>query len=89
MKTVMYKCDLCKKVIDFPKEQVWNVGIGIEAEPYHLCYFAKQVQWCRRCTESFRLAVFVRPKKEAENSPEPTLTFEDMVRAIVQEEIDQ
>ncbi|MEE9597935.1 MAG: hypothetical protein V3V96_14270 [Acidiferrobacterales bacterium] len=89
MKTVTYKCDRCKKEINHPKEQVWNVAVGLECEPKSPSLFyssCPRAQWCRRCTEEFRLVV--APSVPVPPLPPPP-TIEDLIREIVQQEVEE
>ncbi len=88
MRATTYKCDRCGEDIKYPDEQVWNIAVGIACEPdvvahsiYSNCGAA---QWCRSCTEEFRL---VPRSPKLPGLPEPPPKFEDLVREIVREEI--
>lgn len=88
MKTVTYTCDRCKREIgNKADERVLNLSIAVDYEPYvpsHGSGSKRRTQWCQLCAEHFGLVPAVRtPKEEI-----PETTLDDLIRAIVQEELE-
>ena len=84
-----YTCDKCSHSQE-TYEQMWDIGIMVNhrANPTSYGRFnatAKQALWCRKCIIELGL---LPAKKGDEPTPEPTPTFEDMIREIIQEEIE-
>jgi len=79
-----YTCDRCGKTQDRP-EQFWVVKVM--ARTFDGNFYdsggGPMKQWCRTCGESFGLF----PCTRSPVPPDETMTFEDLVREIVREEI--
>ncbi len=88
MKTVTYTCDRCKKDINYPDDQVWNVAVIYDCEPREPCVFSGEpkAQWCRRCIEECRL-VPAPPVPVPPLPPPPTI--EDLIREIVGQAVEE
>jgi len=85
--TTIYKCDRCHGEQDTPV-QFWNVGVVVTAwagREYRKEYPDKTMDVCRSCCENMGLVM--RLPKHPELTPPPTL--EDLIREIVQQEIQQ
>lgn len=78
--------------------QLWQVGISFiipaQQNPHSYRPLAKEVEWCRECAEKFDL--LSKKKNEHDNlqktmnekTPYIPATVEDILREIVQEEIE-
>lgn len=89
---ITYTCDKCGHS-QHNEDQMWNVGIAIDHRGYdgyrgsdwQSKKFQAQQLWCRKCIENIGL---VTPKPQPKEYVAPNLTFEDMLRAIVREEVE-
>jgi hypothetical protein len=89
-----YTCDNCGHA-QTTDDQMWQVGIAIEhSHNYGYSYaswtnraFQHQQLWCRKCVD--KTGLLTPALKSAEIVAAPTPTFEDMLRAIIREEISQ
>lgn len=90
--TTVYKCDRCGKEADNPHDY-YHVGVLLNS-----VYMATgrwsashQQQWCTSCCEKVgirgSLARFHK-ENEPKEAPPPAPTLEDMVRALIREELD-
>ena len=87
-----YTCDKCnhsQESMEKPK-QLWEIGIlvreksRIALSQYSLSPKMSKL-WCRSCVQSLGL---LPQEKTTPPTPTPTPTFEDMIREIIQEEIE-
>jgi hypothetical protein len=85
-----YSCDLCKTKVG--KNDLWTMGVVLingahdTVSGYHFSNW-KTKHACRSCVERMGLLPVVETKDEPK-PPEPP-TFEELVRAIVREEMGQ
>ncbi len=93
MRTILYKCDRCgrewnKNDKDAP--QLWTIGVICKAgeglppfttvrEPSAY----KNQQWCRPCMDRDNIINIKPPEPDAP----PPLTFEELIREIIAEEV--
>ena len=81
-----YVCDRCQHTQD-TDDQMWNLGIYLSGARsyYHSMHTppTRAALWCRACVETIGL---LPGEKPADPAPAPP-TFEDMIRAIVREEV--
>lgn len=91
MITVIYTCDRCGSA--YPTDdKMWNVGIAVENRSSPGYYnrdwltnkFQHQQLWCEICINQVRLKA---PQPRSTTEPTPP-TFEDILRAIVREEVE-
>lgn len=84
-----YTCDKCGYEQTNP-EQMWEIGVALKAHintnPYVPPALKPKALWCRACVEGIGLLI-PSPKPKAP-APEPA-TLEDIVRELIQEEMDQ
>ena len=79
-----YTCDKCgHKQIN--NDQMWEIGISLRHSGNPPTLKPKQL-WCRTCVEKIGLLV---PSPPLASAPAPALTLEDIVRDIIQQEIEQ
>ncbi len=84
-----YTCDKCGHEQNHDV-QMWDIGITVREKPSkNYSQYANSPKesalWCRKCTQSLGL---LPQKKTDPPTPKPTPTFEDMIREIIQEEMD-
>jgi len=84
-----YTCDKCRHSQE-GSEQMWDIGITVihRPQPTRYSYSREPVEkalWCRKCVESLGL---LPAEKTDPPTSTPTPTFEDMIREIIQEEIE-
>lgn len=88
-----YTCDKCNHSQVDPKEprQMWVIGITIKERTlgYSPSFSSstprKSADWCRKCVQSLGL---LPQEKTKSPTPAPTPTFEDMIRELIQEEME-
>jgi len=85
-----YTCDKCSHAQE-KSEQMWDIGILVR-EPNSTKYTSSYSQnpksmqlWCRACVVKLGL---LPSKKDDPPKPDPIPTFEEMIREIIQEEIE-
>jgi hypothetical protein len=80
-----YTCDKCGHLQE-NDEQMWDVEIACSHRPstYTRRRVVKKALWCRPCVVQYHL---LPAAKEDKPAPTPPPTFEDMIREIVQEEM--
>ena len=87
-----YTCDKCGHE-QIGSDQMWNIGISVTVysrtpQYSHSREPLKGELWCRPCVVKLGLL----PTSEAVNDPpqpDPVPTFEEMIREIIKEEIDE
>ena len=87
-----YTCDKCGHAqddIEKPK-QLWEIGILVREKKSKNVFQYSQAPkstnlWCRSCVQKLGL---LPQEKTTPPTPTPTPTFEDMIREIIQEEIE-
>ncbi|MCC7014691.1 MAG: hypothetical protein IT454_19170 [Planctomycetes bacterium] len=92
MITTTYTCDRCKRVVNHPNDQLWNVAVFMAVAPnraHATTPCVGNAQWCRPCCEE--IALLRRfSASGSQSTPEPQVpSFEDLVRAIVASEVEQ
>ncbi len=85
---VEYVCDLCSATWTKGEKgkQLWRMTVGIaqSAGASHF-YERKEADWCRECAVKYG---FFRQTKTDPPRIEPEPTIQDLVRKIVQEELE-
>lgn len=83
--TTTYECDKCGHEQD-TDEQMWGIGIVVTYPGKPGNYFSREHKlWCRKCAEELGQ---LKRLPERKDKPVPELTFEDKLREIIREEIE-
>ena len=89
-----YKCDICKATQP-TSDQFWT--IAVRCVPYsgklpitsiHTIDKKMKLDVCRGCCEELNLVPDVRPEEEKQAKPYKVLTLEDIIRKLIQEEME-
>jgi len=81
-----YTCDRCGHSQD-TGSQMWHVGAGLSESSYGDQTWSEKKLWCRTCCEEFHLLKVPASISTAHVPPEKP-TFEELLRAIIAEEIE-
>lgn len=80
-----WTCDRCGHTQD-NDDQMWNVGIAVNAVRVPLSVNQHKQLWCRKCVVGIGLLPPATISKGVEPPAAPT--FDDLLRDIIREEID-
>jgi len=93
----IYKCDRCDKEQE-ARDQFWQIGISVRSvDMAHTAPTLRHAtEWCRECVDEVRLldgavTKFLEDDARRKGQPRPAdpPTIEEMLRAIIQEEINE
>ena len=97
MRTIIYTCDKCGATGTQNRSpnaaeylQFWNIKLGYNAEPSPAeipTYEQPKAQWCRLCMEKLGLLGDSRQKEAKASAPYQETTLEDIIRAIIADEV--
>lgn len=87
-----YTCDKCKHSQSDKEKpmQLWEIGIGISPMEKNRYAYSRELShkklWCRDCV--VKAGILPPNKDEKEKASEPPITLEDIIREIIQEELE-